>query len=104
MPKLNRRQQLLLLILFNKFCMLMTLFCGFWAFIHGQAFFNIPVQIALMRNAVNVVFFMMYFLGWVISEMWIKDMTTIPTFKIERGEKKPKADDKPEEGESLPIS
>ena len=56
-----------------------------------------------MRNAVNVVFCVLSFVGWIIFEMWFKDATTLPTFKIERGERKPKRDDKKAEEENLPL-
>lgn len=83
-----------------------TFYFGFWAFIHTQALWNFPLWYALMSNALNVVFSVLCFTGWNIFRLWAIDETAIPTFKIERGERKVEAatsDEGQEKEEKLPL-
>jgi len=92
---MNKRQQLFLLSILSKLAMIGTFYFGFWTFIYEIAWWNKPILFALMSSAVSLVLAVLCFMSWVVLDMWSKDPSTIPTFKIERGaKKKPEEDDK----------
>lgn len=104
---MNRRQQLLILLILSKLAMIGTFYFGFWTFIYEIAWWNKSILFALMSSAVSLVLSVLCFMGWIILELWIKDPTAIPSFKLERRKKEAKTEDKPkpakDEEEKLPI-
>ena len=99
--RMNKRQQLFILSLLSKLAMIGTFYFGFWTFIYEVAWWNKPLWLALMSSAVSLVLAVLCFLSWVVLDIWTKDPSTLPTFKIERAaKKKPEADDKERKPES----
>lgn len=107
---MNKRQQVLILSILSKLAMIGTFLLGFWIFILQMAlcvyWWNKPIWFALMSSAMSVVVCVLCFISWVVLDMWSKDPSTIPSFKIERRgrEKEPEGDDKKrKEEETLPL-
>jgi len=92
-------------MILSKLAMIGTFYFGFWTFIYEIAWWNKPILFALMSSAVSLVLCVLCFMGWIILELWIKDPSTIPTFRIEIGKKEAKTEDKSakDEEEKLPI-